>query len=127
MTNRKKIILISLGLLLIPVMYGLFESFNLSPEDERFQHLSPLAFPIIMMIWIVVEYCLLLLVSLIQFVRSGFWSKRINNLLEGAKRDDQQAIRDSAISFFLASALLILIGGSICFGGTALVESIHYL
>ena len=118
MTVKQKIIYISLGVLLIPVAICAYTLLNSAPPVNEYRILFE---GVVLGGWIIVEVAVLILISLYYSFAGAPPPRKVGKLKP--KNFDPVAARRSrkiASYYHLAAGLVLLIGGSICFGGVAL-------
>lgn len=112
--SRKQIILRSLFVLLVPAIIGLYQSF--AGQDLY----GGGNYALILLMWVVFEVALLILLALIQFIRALVAGREDNAEIEAGKH---LLLRKTAGSYLLAAGLVLLVGGSLCYGGVAVINS----
>lgn len=115
--TRRKIVLRSLFLLLIPAAFGLFESLR----GGDFYNGGSYALPLFL--WISLEVAVLLILSLITFIQALLARSKHEPLdEENTKEKEYLYLRRIAASYLLSAGLVLLVGASLCYGGVAVIS-----
>lgn len=113
MTIKEKIIYGSLALLLIPFALGVADYLTAAPDNHR-----GMGYGLIMAIAIIAEVGLLILVALLLMLQ-GWWRGAKEHIAPGKGPGNRQ----KALYCLSAAGLVLVIGGSLCFGGGIALET----
>lgn len=111
MTAHQRTVTASLAILLLIALAGIVLN---SPADDY----AALGFGMFMMVFGGIEFAILLLLGIVYSIRGRAAAPDDDKQLDGhLAHDHSVAIRRQARAFYISAVLVLLIGGSVCFGG----------
>lgn len=118
---QKKILWNSLRLLQIPAVVGLIVGI----AQERTEHFIP-GCAIVFMVWVTVQTGISAIAALVNFLKVLFYKKGLSNNSDNIEcRVGVEYHTELALTYLLVTLLVALVGFSVCFGTSSLVEVIR--